>query len=626
MNLLSADSISKAYTERWLFKNISFGLAKGEKLALVGSNGTGKSTLLKVLADFIEPDDGKVARANGVSIGYLPQEPELESGKSIEDSLFGADNPVLNLVKRYETAINEPDFNADEMQKMLEDMDRYEAWDFEKKAHQILAKLGIKDLKLKNDSLSGGQKKRVALARLLLQNPDILILDEPTNHLDLQAIEWLENILNGHTISLIMVTHDRYFLDNVATQILELEKGRMFIHHGNYAFYLEKKSQREAVEQAEVSKARNLLVKELEWMRRMPKARGTKSKSRIEAYYDLKEVASRDLSQKELEISVQAVRLGNKIIEAHHISKSYGDKVIVDDFSYIFKKRDRIGIVGQNGTGKSTLLNMLTHQIQTDKGEVIHGSTLKIGYYTQHSADLDNNNRIIDEVRQIADYVTLGNGESIPVSKLLDMFLFPPAMQYTPVSKLSGGERRRLQLLKILVTNPNFLILDEPTNDLDIDTLNVLEDFLYNFDGCLLLVSHDRYFMDKLVDHLFAFEGQGKIRDFYGNYTDYRELMDAPAEEETPEKAKTEPVKAIVSETAIKAEVKRKLTYKEQRELDTLNTEIESLENRKKELDNLMSSGTTDHTQLQAWAEELLKINEDLDLKGMRWLELSELL
>lgn len=624
MNLLSADGISKAYTERWLFKHISFGLSKGEKLALVGSNGTGKSTLLKVLAGFIEPDEGKVARATNISIGYLPQEPELESGKTIEDSLFGDDNPVLSLVKRYENAINQPDFNADEMQGLLEEMDRYDAWDFEKKAHQILAKLGIMDLKLPNDSLSGGQKKRVALARLLLQNPDVLILDEPTNHLDLQAIEWLENILNGHAVSLIMVTHDRYFLDNVATHILELDRGRLFIHHGNYAFYLEKKTQRDAVELAEVSKARNLLTKELEWMRRMPKARGTKSKSRIDAYYDLKEVANRDLSQKELEISVQAVRLGNKIIEAEHISKSYGEKTVIDDFSYIFKKRDRIGIVGQNGAGKSTLLNLLTNQLQPDKGQIVHGSTLKIGYYTQHSADLDNNNRIIDEVRQIADFVTLGNGESIPVSKLLDMFLFPPAMQYTPVSKLSGGERRRLQLLKILVTNPNFLILDEPTNDLDIDTLNVLEDFLLNFDGCLLLVSHDRYFMDKLVDHLFAFEGDGKVRDFYGNYTDYREFLELQEEDRTtPVKAKEIEVKE--PEKLVKAETKRKLSYKEQREFENLGTELEALENRKKELDRLMTSGSTDHQQLQAWAEELKRTENELDEKGMRWLELSEI-
>lgn len=369
------------------------------------------------------------------------------------------------------------------------------------------------------------------------------------------------------------------------------------------------------------------MTKELEWMRRMPKARGTKSKSRIEAFYDLKEIAQRDVSQKELEISVQAVRLGNKIIEADHIFKTYGDKNIINDFSYIFKKKDRIGIVGQNGAGKSTLLDILTETIAPDKGSISHGTTLKIGYYTQHSADLNNDNRIIDEVKQIAEYVTLGNGESITVSKLLDLFLFPPAMQYTPVSKLSGGERRRLQLLKVLVTNPNFLILDEPTNDLDIDTLNVLEDFLMNFEGCLLLVSHDRYFMDKLVDHIFAFEEQGEIKDFYGNYTDYRESLEYVATEK--ENVATSSSVQKDNDTKPMSQVaetnKRKLSYKEQRELESLEKELETLESRKKELDTLMNGGESDHTQLLAWAEELQAINTSLDEKGMRWLELSEI-
>ncbi|MCC6818544.1 MAG: ABC-F family ATP-binding cassette domain-containing protein [Bacteroidia bacterium] len=625
MNLISADGISKAYTERWLFKQISFGLARGQKLALVGSNGTGKSTLLKVIAGLIQADDGNLAIGKGVSIGYLPQEPELESGKTIEESLFGSDNPVLNLVKRYEIAILESEFNADEMQFLLEEMDRLDAWDFEKKAHQILAKLGITNLKQKNEALSGGQKKRVALARLLIQSPDVLIFDEPTNHLDLQAIEWLENLLNGHNTSVIMVTHDRYFLDNVATQIMELDRGRLFIHHGNYAFYLEKKSQRDAVELAEVTKARNLMSKELDWMRRMPKARGTKSKSRIEAFYDLKEIANRDLSKNDLEISVQSVRLGNKIIEANHISKSFGEKNIIKDFSYIFKKKDRIGIVGQNGAGKSTLLDILTAKTAPDKGDIVHGQTLKFGYYTQHSSDLDNNNRILEEVRQIADYVTLGNGETITVSKLLDLFLFPPAMQHTPVAKLSGGERRRLQLLKVLVTNPNFLILDEPTNDLDIDTLNVLEDFLMNFDGCLLLVSHDRYFMDKLVDHIFVFEGEGEIRDFYGNYTDYREALEEEEAVSIEKKSNTVPISTKATTTSVQNENKRKLSFKEQREFELLGQEIETLETRKKELEQLLSNGSNNHEELQSWAEEMSKTNEKLDEKGLRWLELSEI-
>lgn len=629
MNVLSADQISKAFTERWLFNQISFGLSKGEKLALVGSNGTGKSTLLKTIAGFIEPDSGQISLAKGISIGYLPQEPELEKELTIEESIFSDKNPILNLVKKYEIAITDMDYPADDMQILLEKMDQYDAWDFEKKAHQILAKLGITNLKQPNSSLSGGQKKRVALAKLLILQPDVLIMDEPTNHLDLEAIEWLENLLNAHNISLIMVTHDRYFLDNVATHILELERGKLYIHHGKYAYYLEKKAQREAIQEAEMSKARNLMVKELEWMRRMPKARGTKSKSRIEAFHELKEKATQDLSKKELDISVQSVRLGNKIIEADNISMNYGDKVLITDFSYIFKKKDRIGIIGQNGMGKSTLLDILTQKIQPAKGEIVHGPTLKFGYYTQHSNDLNNDNRIIDEVKEIAEYVTLGNGETVSVSKLLDLFLFPPAMQYTPVAKLSGGERRRLQLLKVLVTNPNFLILDEPTNDLDIDTLNVLEDFLLNFDGCLMLVSHDRYFMDKLVDHLFVFEGNGKIADHYGNYTDYRESIayqpESPKEKAALTPASTNTTTTTANATTAPDKPKRKLSFKEQKELSDLETELENLEKKKAELNNLLNGGSTDHEALNRWATEIAEIDAKIDHKTMRWLELSEL-
>ena len=619
MNLISAANISKAYTERWLFKEISFGLAKGEKLALVGSNGTGKSTLLKVICGQILPDGGEVGKTKGLIFGYLPQEPELDPNKTIEESLFSDSNPVLNLVKEYEKAIVDMDYPADKMQHILEEMERFNAWDFEQKAAQILGKLGIHNLKQRNDSLSGGQKKRVALAQLLIQQPDVLILDEPTNHLDLQAIEWLENLLNAHNISLIMVTHDRYFLDNVATHILELERGKLYIHNGNYAYYLEKKSQREAVFATEVARARNLMSKELEWMRRMPRARGTKSKSRIEAFYELKDKASVDLSKKEIEISVRTSRLGNKIIEAEHVSMTFGSNCLVDDFSYLFKKNDRIGVVGRNGVGKSTLLDLLTGELKPTGGEVIHGPTLKIGYYTQHSNDLNDDNRIIEEVKQIAEYVTLGNGEQVSVSKLLDMFLFPPSMQHTPVAKLSGGERRRLQLLKVLVGNPNFLILDEPTNDLDIDTLNILEDFLVGFDGCLLLVSHDRYFMDKLVEHLFVFQENGKILDYYGNYTDYREEADQliATPELAPKAAEIKAVEAPVS--------KKKLSFKEQKELETIEKEIESLESRKTELGTLLTSGTTDHVVLTQWADEIADLDKLISRKSDRWLELSEI-
>jgi ATP-binding cassette subfamily F protein uup len=620
MNLISADSISKAFTERWLFNKISFGLSKGEKLALVGSNGTGKSTLLKVISGMTEPDSGQIAKASNIRIGYLAQEPDADPNLTIEQSIFSPENPVLNLVKQYEAAIIDMDFPADKMQEILDKMEQYDAWDFENKAKLILGRLGIHDITQSNASLSGGQRKRVALAKLLITQPDVLILDEPTNHLDLKAIEWLENLLNAHQISLIMVTHDRYFLDNVATQILELEKGKMYVHHGNYAFYLEKKSHREAAMESEISKARNLMKKELEWMRRMPKARGTKSKSRVEAFYDLKEKVQTDNNNKDIEISVQAARLGNKIIEADRIGKTYGDKVLFENFSYIFKKKDRIGVIGQNGTGKSTLLDILTEQLPPDSGSIVHGPTLKIGYYTQHSNNLNNDNRIIDEVKAIAEYIKLGNGETVSVSKLLDMFLFPPSVQHTPISKLSGGERRRLQLLKVLVENPNFLVLDEPTNDLDIDTLNVLEDFLMNFEGCLLLVSHDRYFMDKLVDHLFVFEKNAKIHDFYGNYTDYREQEDNKPE--APKEVETASPK-IESQNETNAP-KKKLSFKEQRELEELELKIEKLELLKVELTEKLNAGHESHETLMEWSQTLEKTNEELDQCSMRWLELSD--
>ena len=621
MNLLSVDQLSKAYTEKWLFKNISFGIAKGEKLALVGANGTGKSTLLKTIAGLIKQDSGELQLANGCSVGYLPQEPELDENKTIQQTIFSSDNPTVKIINEYEAAILDIEASGDRMQFLLDEMSRLDAWEFEKRSKQILSKLGISDVEVLNKSLSGGQRKRVALAQLLLLNPDLIIMDEPTNHLDLEAIEWLENLLTAHQISLLMVTHDRYFLDNVSNQILELDRGNLYIHKGNYAYFLEKKSMRETIHAAEVSKARNLMVKELEWMRRMPKARGTKSKSRIEAFYDLKEVATQNLNQNELEISVQTTRLGNKIIELHNISKQFDDLNIIENFSYIFKKKDRIGVVGKNGIGKSTFLDLLTQTQAPSSGEVIHGSTLKIGYYTQHTNNLNNDNRIIDEVKEIAEYVTLGTGEQVAVSKLLDMFLFPPSVQHTPISKLSGGERRRLQLLKVLVSNPNFLILDEPTNDLDIDTLNVLEDFLSEFAGCLLLVSHDRYFMDNLVEHLFVFEGEGKIKDFYGNYTDYKDQKAEISSESKKNEAKSSTVA-----TPIAAEnKKKKASFKEQQEYKNLEAEIAKLESLKLDLTNKLNNGSSSHSELAEWALAIEKANLQIDEKSLRWLELSDL-
>ena len=622
MNLLSVDQLSKAYTEKWLFKNISFGIAKGEKLALVGANGTGKSTLLKTIAGLIKQDSGELQLANGCSVGYLPQEPELDENKTIQQTIFSSDNPTVKIINEYEAAILDIEASGDRMQFLLDEMSRLDAWEFEKRSKQILSKLGISDVEVLNKSLSGGQRKRVALAQLLLLNPDLIIMDEPTNHLDLEAIEWLENLLTAHQISLLMVTHDRYFLDNVSNQILELDRGNLYIHKGNYAYFLEKKSMRETIHAAEVSKARNLMVKELEWMRRMPKARGTKSKSRIEAFYDLKDIATQNLNQNELEISVQTTRLGNKIIELHNISKQFDDLNIIENFSYIFKKKDRIGVVGKNGIGKSTFLDLLTQTQAPSSGQVIHGSTLKIGYYTQHTNNLNNDNRIIDEVKEIAEYVTLGTGEQVAVSKLLDMFLFPPSVQHTPISKLSGGERRRLQLLKVLVSNPNFLILDEPTNDLDIDTLNVLEDFLSEFAGCLLLVSHDRYFMDNLVEHLFVFEGEGKIKDFYGNYTDYKDQK----AEISSESKKTEAKSSTVATPIAAENKKKKASFKEQQEYKNLEAEIAKLESLKLELTNKLNNGSSSHSELAEWALAIEKANLQIDEKSLRWLELGEIM
>lgn len=620
MNLLSADQISKAFSEKWLFNQISFGLETGQKLALVGSNGTGKSTLLKVLNGNIIPDHGHVALHTGCSIGYLAQEPDLDPNSTIEESIFNHDNPMFKVVKAYEQALQSDTVSDAEMSRLLEQMDQYNAWDFEKKAEQILGKLGIHQLKTPTKQLSGGQKKRVALAQLLLQNPDVLLLDEPTNHLDLEAIEWLENHLKSHNISLIMVTHDRYFLDAVATQIIELDRAKVYIHHGNYAYYLEKKQSRATIEATEMAKAKQLLSKELEWMRRMPKARGTKSKSRIQAYHQLEDKVNSEHNNQQIDLSVKSARLGNKIIELEHINKSFQDRCLISDFTYLFKKHDRIGIIGKNGVGKSTLLNILTQTIQPDKGTVVHGPTLKIGYYTQHSNTLTDSNTLHQELSEIADYVTLGGGQQVTVAKLLDMFLFPPAVQHTPIAKLSGGERRRLQLLKVLIEHPNFLILDEPTNDLDIDTLNVLEDFLQDYDGCIVLVSHDRYFMDQLVEHLFVFEDKGFIRDFYGNYSDYKLQY---ANLEKPAENPVETAKLPIEETVINSP-KKKLSYKEQRELEQIDLKLPQLEAQKDALQTLMNAGNADHQVLLNWAQELEQIQLEIDELSERWLILSE--
>lgn len=508
------------------------------------------------------------------------------------------------------------------MQAVLERMEDLKAWDYESKVHEVIEKLGVPDIDKKFGELSGGQKKRIFLAQLLLLEPDLIIMDEPTNHLDLSAIEWLENYLSGQNITLIMVTHDRYFLDAVATEIIELDRGQLFRYKGNYAYFLEKKAEREEILKVEVTKARHLLKKELEWMRRQPRARGTKAKYRVDAYYELEKKASQNLKKDKLELDFKEARQGGKILEAEHISKNYGDVKIVDDFSHVFKKKDRIGVVGKNGVGKSTFLDILTGNLKPDRGEVIPGVTTKFGYFTQETITLNPENRLIEEVKEIAEFITLADGSQVSASKFLDNFLFPPEKQYNYVSKLSGGEKKRLQLLKLLVTNPNFLILDEPTNDFDIDTLNVLEEYLDNFSGCLLLVSHDRYFMDHLVNQLFVFEGDGKIRLFNGNYTDYRDWLE---EEQARSTANQKPLPASVkAEPVATGSEKKKATFKEKQEFEKLQGEIEALEKQKSEISLQFTNGSTDHNQLQQWSIEIKNISDQIDEKTLRWLELSE--
>jgi len=617
VNFLSAESLSKSFNDRWLFKDLTLGISQGDKMALVGENGAGKSTLLKILIGQISPDQGVVSTRDGIKLGYLVQQPNVAGSLTINEIIFDKNNKVATVVKEYEACIHDPNISPERMQHVLELMEEYKAWDYEAKVQTITSKLGVSDLEQKIEELSGGQRKRVFLAQMLLAEPDLIIMDEPTNHLDLEAIEWLESYLTGQQITLLMVTHDRYFLDNVANEIIELDRGKLYRYKGNYAYFLEKKNDREEMLKTEVSKARNLLKKELEWMRKQPRARGTKAKYRIEAFYDLQDKASVNLKKDRLELDIQEARQGGKVLELHNISKSYGTSKMVDNFSYVFKKKDRIGIVGKNGIGKSTFLDLLTGATKPDGGEIIPGITTKVGYFTQEVEDLNPNHRVIEEVKEIAEFITLADGSSVSASKFLDTFLFPPEKQYNIIEKLSGGEKKRLQLLKVLVRNPNFLVLDEPTNDFDIDTLNVLEDFLEKFNGCLVLVSHDRYFMDHLVDQLFIFEGNGVIRPFNGNYSDYRTFI------EEQEEVKSKPQVVQLKEESKAG--KKKLSYKEKQEFEQLQTELQKLEQRKTELTSTLNSGITDHQRLQELSGQVQQVNDTIEEKTLRWLELSEL-
>ncbi len=627
MNYLSVENTSKILSDKVLFSDLTFGLEKGEKVAFIARNGAGKSSLLRILAARDSGDTGKVVVRNGIHIGYLEQHPEFNQHVTIQEYIENSHSEVFTILRDYQKAIDEQsaEFTGEThaaFERASRKMDQFHAWDYERKLKELLDRFRIIDLSQLVNTLSGGQKKRLALALVLLDEPDIFLLDEPTNHLDIDMIEWLEKRLSQTNVTLLVVTHDRYFLDSVCDRIIELDQGKLFQYKGNYEYFLEKKAERIQTEKTETDKARQLMKKELEWLRRMPKARTTKSKARIDAFDEISEKASGNKQSKNLNLEIKMSRVGGKILELEKVTKQYGAKVILNKFDYIFKKGERIGIIGVNGTGKSTFLNILAGKEKQYNGGVIKGETTVFGYYTQEGLKLDENKRVIDVVKDIAEYIPTANGSVLPVSQYLYHFQFTNEMQYTMVSKLSGGEKRRLHLLTVLVKNPNFLILDEPTNDLDIDTLNILEEFLSEFGGCLILVSHDRYFLDRLTDHLFIFEGDGLIRDFYGSYTEYK-LSTAVRQKEDDRTKEWE--RKTSKEIAVKTiqKEKKKLSYKEKLEYQKLETEIEQLEAEKSELEIVMASGGLNYEELEKSAIRVMKIIELTDQKTERWLYLA---
>ena len=617
MNYLSVQDLGKSYGIQTLFKGLNFGIDQGQKVALVARNGTGKTTILRALAGVESADTGLVVFRKGIRIAFLQQESYFGNAKTVYQAIFESENPLLSAIQEYEEALLNPE-NADAFQKAFDKMDQLEAWDYEVKVKTILSKLKLDELTQELSVLSGGQKKRLSLAKILIEQPDFLILDEPTNHLDLAMIEWLQEFLTKENVTLFMVTHDRYFLDAICNEILELEEGDLYRYKGNYTYYLEKKQERQAVMQTNIDKAKNLYTKELEWMRRQPKARGTKSKARIESFYDVEKSAKKRIKNDKVQLEVQMTRLGSKILELHKVSKSYGDLKILDQFTYTFKKRDRIGIVGKNGIGKTTVLNMLTGTETIDAGKIVTGDTVVIGYYTQSGMKMDEGKRVIEIVRDIAEYIPLAGGRKLTAAQMLERFLFTKDAQWKHVSVLSGGEKKRLYLLTILMKNPNFLILDEPTNDLDLITLKVLEDFLDEFEGCMITVSHDRYFMDRLVDHLFVFEGEGQVKDFPGNYTDYRENVAADGKLKIDKPKLKDPVKDRASE-------KRKLTYNEKKEYDTIESVIDGLEQEKVAIGTQFNDAGLDAEKMKELGVRLKEIEEEIEFKTNRWMELAEL-
>ncbi|MNX23651.1 putative ABC transporter ATP-binding protein YjjK [compost metagenome] len=617
--LIAAEGLGHGYHDEWLFKNLTLGINSGQRVALVGINGAGKSTLLKLLAERFPPLEGKIVKNKAVKIGFLDQEPQFTEGFSISDHIFSLENKQQQLIKEYEELIENPNPDEKTLNRLYEELSEHNAWEYEHEIKTILNRMGITHLQQKIATLSGGQKKRLALAKLLIEDPEILVLDEPTNHLDIDTIEWLEKLLTTGQKTILLVTHDRYFLDNVCNTIVELDRGKIFNYSGNYAYFLEKKAEREALDATVLHKNQQLLKKELEWMRRMPQARATKSQARIDAFYDLEEKTKKKTDNQNVTLKMKMSRQGGKIIELEHIKQSFDGRPIINDFSYTFKKGDRIGLAGKNGTGKSTLLNIITSNLKPEGGKVDTGETTVFGYYKQGGLTFDPKERVIDIVKSDAEYIKMADGSVITASALLTLFLFPPKKQHGMVEKLSGGEKKRLNLMKVLMQNPNFLILDEPTNDLDIDTLNVLEEFLENFPGILMLVSHDRYLLDKMSDQLFIMEGEGVVKIYNGNYSEYRLSLEQP-------KAKVETKKApasVIEQAPVKAA--KKLSFKEQKELEESEKGMEEMESKISKLSQTLNSiDATDYIKIQEVSAELENLQAKLDDYTMRWLELSE--
>jgi ATP-binding cassette subfamily F protein uup len=638
MNLLSINNLSKAYGAKVLFNKISFGINYGDKVALVAKNGSGKSTLFKILKGIEIPDEGEVVFRKDITVGFLDQDFIFDEQQSIQQLIDNADNKFVRAIKRYDEAIKLSETStsndaADKMEAALNEMNEISAWDYEKDIKEILSRLEITDTTRIIKTLSGGQKKRVALALTLINKPTLIIMDEPTNHLDIDMIEWLENYLQNENLSILLVTHDRYFLDEVCDRIVEIDNHQLYEYNGNFDYFLEKKAEREQIHNAEVDKAKNLYRREVVWVRKMPKARTTKSKSRVDAFYEIEQKAKQKRIEKKIELTVKMERMGSKIVELHHITKNYpGKHIITEPFTYTFIPGEKIGVVGKNGVGKTTLLNIIQGKEQVDTGKVALGDTIVFGYYSQGGMQINNDKRIIEIIQDIADHIPLANGTSLSASQMLTRFNFPPNVQYSYAHTLSGGEKRRLFLLTVLMKNPNFLILDEPTNDLDIVTLQTLEEFLEEFKGCVLIVSHDRYFIDRLVDHTFVLEGNGEIKDFPGNYTEYRTWKSNQSNTE-----KASPAKPLVNEVKVEqtekpkqepvkpAEPAKKLSFKIQHELEELEKEIPKLEKQKQELEQDIITNANDYAKVSEITAKLTKLSASLDEKSMRWLEIQEM-